>query len=638
MHDERFLPIGSGDPLRYIDSRFEPHDPIFDAEEPVLGRPRRRRKGRAAAAMIAATLACGGTAKPAIHATDSILVQLEPGAAPPATTASDDWGPPIVALPAVSEEEGPLLRIPLQPGADAAAAADEAARQAGVSFAEPVYVYRASKTPDDPRFKDLWGIQQIDAPDAWARTVGDRDVTVAIVDDGIALDHPDLKPNLWVNPDEIAGNGTDDDGDGIVDDIHGANFVDSPPTGDPSAINQGEAPYHGSHVSGTIGAAGNNRAGVVGVNWKVSLMAVRALGPQGGRSDDLAKAIDYAVDHGARVINASWGGGGASQVLSKAIERAGKHGVLFVAAAGNDSAAKPDFPASVGSDNVISVAATMPDDSLASFSNRGALMAAPGVGILSTTSPGQYERYDGTSMASPHVAGVAALLWSAYPDATLAQVRKAIFASGVPVAGVRHGRVDAARALQALADETGGDQGGLQLSRDTLNFTARAGRIPRSQTVSLRADGGGARTWTAKAGAAWIVLPKTSGKTPSRVTVGVDTTRLGAGKHEGKVVFSDSAGGSVSLSVALQIGNLPSVVVQGKGCELRDDGALHVQVGAGCALSAAEGESNGVQWRLPGGTETTGARLYGQYVRRGQFQVLVSRDEGEVDPIAVIVE
>src|SRR5438132_8131821 len=174
-------------------------------------------------------------------------------------------------------------------------------------------------------------------------------------------------------------------------------------------------------------------------------MALRALGPSGGRSDDLARAIDYAVDHGARVINASWGGNGQSQTIAKAIARARKHGVLFVAAAGNEAAARPSFPANLGDDTVLSVGAFGPNGALAPFSNRAALVAAPGVGILSTTAPGQYDRYDGTSMASPHVAGVAALLWAAHPNASLEQVRKAILSSAVPMTGVQHGRVDAAR-------------------------------------------------------------------------------------------------------------------------------------------------------------------------------------------------
>ena len=635
MHFERILPVPSGDPLRYTG---EVSDPLFDADlEPPPTRRRRKARGAAAATtLLAATLACGGSERPAIHATDSILVQLEPGAAPPGRAAGADSGPPIVALAAVApHDEAPLLRVPLEPGDDPVVAADQASHGAGVAFAEPIVMYYPSKAPNDPRYKDLWGMAKINAPAAWTRTTGERAVTVAVVDDGVALDHPDLKANIWVNEQELDGNGLDDDQDGFVDDVHGWDFVDDRATPGPAA--SGDARWHGTHVSGTIGALGDNKVGVVGVNWKVSLMALRGIGPQGGRSDDLARAIDFAADHGARIINASWGGGAASQVLSKSIARAGKKGVLFVVAAGNDAGAHPEFPASLKLDNVLSVGATTPDDVLAPFSDRGALVAAPGVGILSTTAPGQYERYDGTSMASPHVAGVAALLWAAHPNASLKQVREAILSSAVPMDGVEHGRVDAARALAAL-DGTGGGPGALKLSRDTLVFAAKPGRPPRAQTVSLRAEGGGAHKWTAEADAKWIVLNQAKGETPARVSVRIDPAKLAAGKHQGKVVFKDESGAALPLAVTLQIGNAPAIAVLGEGCALREDGKLHARAGAGCTLSAAEGESAGVQWRLPGGAQVGGARLYAQFVRKGEFQVLLSADEGDVDPLPVVIE
>jgi hypothetical protein len=366
-------------------------------------------------------------------------------------------------------------------------------------------------------------------------------------------------------------------------------------------------------------------------------MALRALGPYGGRSDDLPRAIDFAADHGARVINASWGGGGVSQALARAIVRAGRKGALVVAAAGNRSAAGPEFPADLRFDNVLSVGASTPGDLLARFSNRGAQVSAPGVGILSTTAPGQYERYDGTSMASAHVAGVAALLWAAHPEASLQDVRRAILASATPMDGVVHGRVHAARALSAL-EIAGRGPGALSLSRDALAFRARPGRIPRSQTISLRADGGGGKKWVAEADATWIVLKQSAGETPARVQVRVDPAKLGAGRHAGSVIFKDAAGGAKALAVSLQIGTAPVVAVQGDGCALSEDGKLHARVGSGCALSAAEGEAASVQWRLPGGEEASGARLYGHFVRRGEFQLLVSTDEGEVDPLPVVIE
>ena len=228
MHDERLFSAGS-DPLRHLDPRFEPVDPVFDAEEPALPRFRRSRprSSAAAAAALAATLACGGAEPPALQAGDAILVQLEPGAAPPPAPARSDQGPPIVPLPSLaSPEEAPLLRVPVDPGTDPAAAAAEAAAQAGVAFAEPVYLYQSRRTPNDPGYRDLWGLERIGAPAAWDRSVGSRGVVVAVVDDGVDLDHPDLQPNLWRNPEELANNRRDDDDDGFVDDVNGWDFVD----------------------------------------------------------------------------------------------------------------------------------------------------------------------------------------------------------------------------------------------------------------------------------------------------------------------------------------------------------------------------------------------------------------------------
>ncbi len=636
MHDEKLFSTGA-DPLRYLDARFEPLDPIFDVEEPAFRRFRRTRARSTAAAAVAlaATLACGRSEPAAVQAGDSILVQLAPGAAPPAAEPRTGEGPPIVALPQVADaDEPPLLRVPVEAGADPAAAAASAAAQAGVAYAEPVYLYQARRTPNDSRYRELWGLLKINAPAAWERSTGARSVVVAVVDDGVALDHSDLEPNLWHNAEELGNNKRDDDDDGYVDDVNGWDFVDG--DADPSPAATGEERWHGSHVAGTIGAQGNNGAGVVGVNWNVSLMALRAIGPRGGRSDDLAKAIDFAVEHGARVINASWGGGGGSQAISSAIARAQRKGVLFVAAAGNDAEASPSFPANLKLDNLISVGATGPDDLLAPFSDRGAMVAAPGVGILSTTAPGRYERYDGTSMAAPHVSGLAALLWSVHPDATMAQVRKAILASGIPVKGVQQGRIDATRALAALDAETTGTATALKLSRDQLAFAVRPGRVPRAQTVSVRKAEGGTVAFTVAADAKWIVLSRTGAETPARLSVRVDPKGLGGGKHEGHVAFT-AGDASARLTVTAQVGNVPLVAVQGEGCAL-SEGKLRVRAGAGCAVVAADGASPGVQWTLPGGAQVAGSQLFGQFVRRGEFEMLLSSDEGAVDAVPVVIE
>lgn len=282
----------------------------------------------------------------------------------------------------------------------------------------------------------------IDAPEAWDLTTGSSEVIVAVLDSGIDYTHPDLAANMWTNPGEIAGNGVDDDGNGQIDDIHGYDFVNG--DGDPWDDHR-----HGTHVAGIIAAEGNNGQGVAGVSWSTQLMAVKILDENNAGEGDLSDAvaaINY-VTHmrsagvNVRVINASWGYLGRSSVaLREAIEAAGEAGILFVAAAGNgdvfgrgiDLDAEADYgfyPASEEVDALISVAASDFNDDLTRFSNYGLTsvdIAAPGAGIYSTEPGDRYQSRYGTSMAAPHVSGVAALVWSMAPDAAVAEVREAI--------------------------------------------------------------------------------------------------------------------------------------------------------------------------------------------------------------------
>jgi hypothetical protein len=308
-----------------------------------------------------------------------------------------------------------------------------------------------------------------------------------------------------------------------------------------------------------------------------------------------------------------------------------------VAPAGNDSAASPSFPADLKLDNVISVGATTPEDRLAAFSDRGAMVGAPGVDILSTTAPGKYESYEGTSMAAPHVAGLAALLWATHPKATLAQVRKAIFDSATPVRGVEHGRVDAARALAALDQGDGPGAIALQLSRDALTFHVRPGRTPRAQTVTLHTDEGGATAFTAAADQAWIVVGKPSGETPARVSIRVNPEALQSETVEGHVIFTGEGRATATLTVKAQTGVAPAIAVQGTGCDLRE-AKLHVVAGAGCALASSDGDTSDVTWMLPDGAQVSGGRLYGQFVRRGEFQLVLGSDDGATDVVPVVIE
>lgn len=300
-----------------------------------------------------------------------------------------------------------------------------------VTSCTPNYELRSSDVAlNDPYSSNLWGLNNdtgISARRAWDITNGSSDVVVAVIDTGIDYTHPDLAANIWVNPGETPANGIDDDANGYIDDIHGANTVlGATDRGNPMDDNE-----HGTHVAGTIGAVGNNGEGVAGVNHTVKLMALKFMDATGGgRLSDAISAIDYMVsmkvNYGVnvRVSNNSWGGGGFSPALHAAIDRARAAGIVFVAAAGNsgqDTDLFPAYPSSYEVSNVVSVAAIDTNQTLASFSNYGAEsvdIAAPGVGIFSTLPNNQYGYLSGTSMATPHVVGALALLFAAEPALT----------------------------------------------------------------------------------------------------------------------------------------------------------------------------------------------------------------------------
>ncbi len=307
-----------------------------------------------------------------------------------------------------------------------------------VEFAEPNYIYRIDSTPNDADYNKSWSLHgttgfDINAEKAWDISTGSKDIVIAVVDTGIDLRHSDLKDNLWTNVKELNGKkGVDDDGNGFIDDIHGYNFYSK--NGNPQ-----DGHGHGSHCSGVIGARGNDGYGIAGVNWKVQLMAVKFLSDEGsGTLEDAVKAIDYAVANGARVLSNSWGGGGYSEALKQAIVRANAKGILFVAAAGNDSADNDGwdhYPSNYDVPNVLAVAATDRNGDLAEFSDYGLKtvhIAAPGVNVFSCFTGNSYDVMSGTSMATPHVAGVAGLILStgSYDAVT---VKKKILNSARPL-------------------------------------------------------------------------------------------------------------------------------------------------------------------------------------------------------------
>jgi subtilisin family serine protease len=371
-----------------------------------------------------------------------------------------------------------LLRTAGRDPGPTAFAARARALSSQVVHVEPNLIWRISKWPNDPRAGELWGLRnsgQVDRPDrsgqtgfagvdisaeaAWDLTTGDRQIKVAVIDTGIDFTHPDLAANAFVNAQEKNGrSGVDDDQNGYIDDINGFDFV-----ANRGAV--GDDNGHGTHCAGTIGAVGDDGQGLSGVNWRVSLLAVKFLDGDGsGTTANAIKAIDYARVAGVQIMSNSWGGGSHSALLEKSIQEARDAGILFIAAAGNDGMdndVNPTYPAGYEIDNIVSVAAINNRGQLADFSNYGAKtvhLAAPGVNILSTVPKAikreGYDIYSGTSMATPHVAGVAALVASTYStfDAKVVKARLLDFTQ--PMTALR-GRVVSNGSVDAFASISG---------------------------------------------------------------------------------------------------------------------------------------------------------------------------------------
>ncbi len=328
----------------------------------------------------------------------------------------------------------------------------------GDLIVEPDLLYFPMALPNDTETVRQWALERMGAAVAWDETTGSEDLVVAVLDSGIDLDHSDLAGNLWRNPREISGNGEDDDGNDFTDDINGWDFVgaDSQPD---------DTGGHGSHVSGIIGAHGNNGRGIAGVNWRVKILPFRVRNRTFSTSH-LLGAMEYVrslkTTHDVPVVatNNSYGSLGFSRLMRNAIAEHRDAGIIFVAAAGNedrDNDDLPNYPASYGLSNIISVASTTGADNLSSFSNYGSEsvhIAAPGSKIYSTIPNGSYGYKDGTSMASPQVAGAVALVTSANPSLDWRTVRDLILSSAEPTPDLvgkvsSNGRLSLRRAVDA---------------------------------------------------------------------------------------------------------------------------------------------------------------------------------------------
>jgi Subtilase family/Calx-beta domain/Putative binding domain, N-terminal len=365
-----------------------------------------------------------------------------------------------------------------------------------VLYAEPNYLLHLEVTPNDPQFGQLYGMNLIGAQPAWDITQGNRNIVVAVIDEGIDINHQDLAANIWTNPSPGSI-------PGISGDLHGYDF----------RANTGTilAEPHATHVAGTVGAVGNNNTGVVGVNWQVSLMSLRFISDatNSGTEADAIKAYNYVKQmrdlwsssgqtKGAniRVVNASYGGGGYSQASADAINALGQSGVLFVAAAGNetsDTDLSAHYPSSYSLPNVISVASTTSADTLSSFSNFGAhsvLMGAPGSGIQSTLPANSYGSLSGTSMATPHVAGAAALLCAANSNLSVSQLRALLAFNGDSVPALQGKtltgrRLNVFKSLQAMNENDTTPPGAV----GSLQVISQSGRSINLSWIASGDDG-----------------------------------------------------------------------------------------------------------------------------------------------------
>ncbi|MFM2094233.1 MAG: hypothetical protein RIS70_1357, partial [Planctomycetota bacterium] len=418
---------------------------------------------------------------------------------------------------------GKMERVKVSQTLGISRAIDALQRNPLVAFAEPNYVYRPAAISNDTYYTNgsLWGMYSDDAAGAigpsgttnqygsqaeraWNDNItGSSNVFVGIIDEGLQFSHPDLAQNIWTNTFDPV-DGVDNDGNGYIDDIHGWDFFYN----NNSVYDAGED-AHGTHVAGTIGGVGGNGAGVAGVNWNVTMISAKFLGPGGGSTTDAVKAVDYITDlktrHGLNLVatNNSWGGGGYSQSLHDAIIRSAKQDILFVAAAGNASAnndAGSYYPSSYNTsigtstqtaasyDGVISVASITNTGALSSFSSYGATtvdIGAPGSGVWSSVPTNSYASYNGTSMATPHVTGSLALYASVQPERPSgAALKAAILNSATPtdsLAGktVTGGRLNVYEALKQSAF--------LSLDRDVYGIPGTAGLSVRHAAANISA-------------------------------------------------------------------------------------------------------------------------------------------------------
>lgn len=535
------------------------------------------RKTLLAGAIASALLSGAVLAKTPSDSENSILVMFKPGVTKQEReNVISKQGASLRQLDAQGRDlkmqyvaDGRIAKVIVPKGVDRDTLIKQLTVNPAVAVAEPNYPLKALATPNDPEFDQLWGLLNtgqeggtagvdIKATDAWDISTGSHEIVIGVIDSGMDYNHPDLLDNRWVNPGNLPG-GT-----------YGYSTLND-------AMDPMDSDSHGTHVAGTIGASGDNGIGVAGVNWNVTLLPCQFLGPLGGSTADAIECINYFTDlklnHGVNIkaTNNSWGGGAYAETLRAAIESGGEADILFIAAAGNsgvDADSTPMYPAAYDLDTIVSVASTDRNDQLSIFSvgssNYGAVsvdLGAPGSDILSTVPGGGYASYSGTSMASPHVAGAAALLWSVNPDITALEMKAILMDSGDSIPALEGVTVSGKRLnlLSAMVDAD-------PTPSFRLSLTPRTQEIVAGESAQYALDIGNIADWMGDVALSVDVDPALEGVSLSAdtaqpgqsLTLDVTTTAETAwGSYQFTVTGTDTATGELVRSVSASLSILP---------------------------------------------------------------------------------